>query len=139
MMTIGVGESYIADQIAPVEDEMQNSGISLAYLPSPGVVKLRLSSYDQTNGAEKIHFFNEKIQNILGDVLYSAEEKSIYQFVHELLIVKNNTLSIVESCTGESYKVILQIFLDAVNTSEVEWFHMTLDGKLSCSESMLNF
>lgn len=100
MMTIGVGESYIADQIAPVEDEMQNSGISLAYLPSPGVVKLRLSSYDQTNGAEKINFFNEKIQNILGDVLYSAEEKSIYQFVHELLLEKHSTLSIAESCTG---------------------------------------
>jgi len=100
MMTIGVGESYIANQIVPVEDEMQNSGISLAYLPSPGVVKLRLSSYDQTNGAEKINFFNEKIQNILGEVLFSNEEKSIYQFVHELLIEKHSTLSIAESCTG---------------------------------------
>ena len=100
LMTIGVGESYIADQISPIEDQMIESGISLAYLPSPGVVKLRLSSYDQANGAEQIEGFAAKIKSILGDVLFSVEEKSIYQYVHEQLVKERSTLSIAESCTG---------------------------------------
>ncbi len=100
LMTIGVGESYIADQISYIEDQMIESGISLAYLPSPGVVKLRLSSYDQINGGEKIEMFSEKIKSVLGEVLFSKEEKSIYQFAHELLLKEKSTLSIAESCTG---------------------------------------
>jgi nicotinamide-nucleotide amidase len=100
LMTIGVGESYIADQISPIEDQMIESGISLAYLPSPGVVKLRLSSYDQANGAEQIEGFASKIKSILGDIMYSVEEKSIYQYVHQQLLKEGSTLSIAESCTG---------------------------------------
>lgn len=100
LMTIGVGESFIAEQLKEMEEEISDSGISLAYLPSPGVVKLRLSSYDQQNGAQKIAGYAGQIQSILGDVLFSVEEKSIYQFVHGLLIQGQHTLSIAESCTG---------------------------------------
>jgi nicotinamide-nucleotide amidase len=100
LMTIGVGESFIAEQLKEMEEDMIHSGISLAYLPSPGVVKLRLSSYDEENGSKKIENFAAQIQSILGDALFCQEEKSIYQFTHELLLNEKLTLSIAESCTG---------------------------------------
>jgi nicotinamide-nucleotide amidase len=100
LMTIGVGESFIAEQLKEMEEDMIHSGISLAYLPSPGVVKLRLSSYDEENGSKKIENYAAQIQSILGDALFCQEEKSIYQFTHELLLNEKLTLSIAESCTG---------------------------------------
>ena len=45
ILTTGMGESYLAERIARWEDGLAGLGIKLAYLPSPGLVKLRLSAY----------------------------------------------------------------------------------------------
>jgi 3-phosphoshikimate 1-carboxyvinyltransferase len=45
--TIGVGESFLAEIIQDWETQMRNDGLKLAYLPSPGIVKLRISCYGQ--------------------------------------------------------------------------------------------
>ncbi|MBK6526474.1 MAG: hypothetical protein IPG07_13575 [Crocinitomicaceae bacterium] len=39
----GIGETTLAQNIAEIETDCRNSGIGVAYLPSPGIVKLRLS------------------------------------------------------------------------------------------------
>lgn len=39
----GVGESYIADKMAEWETDLRNNGLELAYLPSPGTVRLRIT------------------------------------------------------------------------------------------------
>src|SRR5690606_382984 len=44
ILTQGIGESYIADQLQDWENEIRARGFGLAYLPSPGIVKLRISS-----------------------------------------------------------------------------------------------
>ncbi len=43
IMTSGIGESWIADKIEDIENKLP-SHIGLAYLPSPGIVKLRLTT-----------------------------------------------------------------------------------------------
>ena len=43
-MTQGIGESFLAELIKDWEDDVYSNGLSLAYLPSPGIVKLRISS-----------------------------------------------------------------------------------------------
>ena len=41
--THGMGESFLAEIIRSWEEYLENNNIKLAYLPSPGIVKLRLS------------------------------------------------------------------------------------------------
>ena len=65
MHTQGIGESFLADQISDWEDRVRAAGLGLAYLPSPGMVKLRLSSYTGDENAALIdRFFTELEERI---------------------------------------------------------------------------
>ena len=43
-LTQGIGESFLAEIIKDWESKIYSLGYSLAYLPSPGIVKLRITS-----------------------------------------------------------------------------------------------
>ena len=58
VLTQGVGESFLADLLTDWENSLAAEDIRLAYLPSPGMVKLRMSIY---GGAEENVLF-ERIQ-----------------------------------------------------------------------------
>ncbi len=103
LMTIGAGESFIAEQLKDFENEIEEDGISLAYLPSPGSVKLRLSVYgvwDKEQASVKIKERAAQIQSILGQIVFSDSEMTIYKKIAELCQSQNKTLSVAESCTG---------------------------------------
>lgn len=103
LMTIGAGESFIAEQLKDFENEIEEDGISLAYLPSPGSVKLRLSKYgvwDKEEVSIKIKERATQIQSILGQIVFSDSEMTIYKKIAELCQSQNKTLSVAESCTG---------------------------------------
>ncbi len=103
IMTIGAGESFIAEQLKEFENDIEKDGISLAYLPSPGSVKLRLSKYgvwDKEGNANKIKERAAQIQSILGQIVFSDHEMTIYKKISELCQSQNKTLSVAESCTG---------------------------------------
>jgi nicotinamide-nucleotide amidase len=103
LMTIGAGESFIAEQLKDFENEIEEDGISLAYLPSPGSVKLRLSKYgvwDKEEVSIKIKERATQIQSILGQIVFSDREMTIYKKIAELCQSHNKTLSVAESCTG---------------------------------------
>ena len=43
-LTQGIGESFLAEKLSDWENGLRDEGLDLAYLPSPGMVKLRISS-----------------------------------------------------------------------------------------------
>jgi nicotinamide-nucleotide amidase len=102
LLTIGMGESEIVKIIHVWADGLPEN-IKLAYLPSLGRVRLRLSSKGkmekEVRGAvddqmEKLHF-------LLKDIAIGYEdETTLVQQIAKLFIKKEKTLSIVESCTG---------------------------------------
>ena len=103
IMTVGVGESFIADQLSSLEEEITSVGIALAYLPSPGIVKLRLSSYGHQTDANfqsVIERYADKIEKLLGDMVYAHSDVSLQSVVSQLLQQHQKTISIAESCTG---------------------------------------
>jgi nicotinamide-nucleotide amidase len=103
IMTVGVGESFIADQLSSLEEEITSAGIALAYLPSPGIVKLRLSSYGHQTDANfqsVIERYADKIEKSLGDIVYAHTDVSLQSVVSQLLQQHQKTISIAESCTG---------------------------------------
>lgn len=100
LMTQGIGESFLAELIKDWEDRVRNEGFGLAYLPSPGTVKLRLNSKNGTQDATKIQNYFEELMVRLPKHAYSIGEKRISKVLGDLLLDKNMTIGTVESCTG---------------------------------------
>lgn len=102
MITSGIAESILAERIAEWEDALPK-GVKLAYLPSPNIVRLRLSTYDSEDGVaarnEIDELFNQ-LYKIIPDNIVGYEDASVQQLVHQLLTERGKTLAVAESCTG---------------------------------------
>lgn len=103
VLTFGVGESFLAQKIEGWEDSLTEHKIGLAYLPSPGMVKLRMSAYDVENVEAMKSLMTKKedeLISIIGEFVYGYEKDTLQSVVGDLLRETNSTLSIAESCTG---------------------------------------
>jgi nicotinamide-nucleotide amidase len=100
--TQGIGESFLAEIIKDWEDEINRSGLKLAYLPSPGIVKLRISAFggDEKILSQRIEYFIEQLKELIPDYIYGYEKDKIEEVVGNLLRKRKSTLSLAESCTG---------------------------------------
>jgi nicotinamide-nucleotide amidase len=102
IITYGMGESMVAERIESWENELPKL-IRLAYLPSYGKLRLRLTAKG-TNLEELEKCMEaevEKVGNIIPDIIVGFdEEKTMEAVVGELLRQNNLTLGIAESCTG---------------------------------------
>lgn len=102
IMTYGQGESLVAERIENWENNLPEF-IKLAYLPSPGRVRLRLSA----RGTDK-EFLEQKIEEnvlslskIIGDIIVGFDgDETIEVILGRLLSDKKKTLATAESCTG---------------------------------------
>ena len=102
VLTYGMGESKVAKRIENWENNLP-SIIKLAYLPSYGRLRLRLTA----KGKNKLFLENslgfeiDKLKNIIGDIIIGFEESENLEFsIQKLMRHNNQTLSIAESCTG---------------------------------------
>ena len=100
LMTQGIGESFLAQKIEDWEDRIYKDGLALAYLPSPGVVKLRLTSKKGSTDAELIDTYFKELEKAHAKYVYGRNGATIFDVVGQLLRSKGKTLSTVESCTG---------------------------------------
>jgi nicotinamide-nucleotide amidase len=99
--TIGLGESFLAEKIADWEKALPNH-IKLAYLPSLGEVKLRLTSFGDSLSAMEAETdaLTEKLKERVGQFIYGYGEDPIEVVIGNILREKKLTLAIAESCTG---------------------------------------
>lgn len=99
--TIGIGESFLAEKIKDWEDSLPPH-VKLAYLPSLGEVKLRLTSHG--NSSEELKAEAEeltaKLQTRVGQFIYGYGDDPIEVVIGRTLTEKGLTLSVAESCTG---------------------------------------
>jgi nicotinamide-nucleotide amidase len=109
IMTYGQGESLVAERIENWENDLPDF-IKLAYLPSPGRVRLRLSA----RGTDK-EFLEQKIEEnvlslskIIGDIIVGFDgDETIEVILGRLLSDKKKTLATAESCTGGKIAQVL--------------------------------
>lgn len=99
--TQGLPESKLAEIIADWEDALPVN-IKLAYLPSPGRVKLRLSSKgsDRKVVQQQIDEQVAKLNAIIPNYIYSFDGRNIEEVIGDMLRNKKATLATAESCTG---------------------------------------
>ncbi|MEO0571538.1 MAG: competence/damage-inducible protein A [Bacteroidota bacterium] len=102
IMTYGLGESAIAEKIEDWEDNLPKE-IKLAYLPSLGRVRLRLSAkgHDREYLQQLVNSQAKKLYPLIGDIIYGEEEdESIEAGIGKLLTQNGMTLATAESFTG---------------------------------------
>lgn len=101
ILTQGIGESLLAEKIEEWENNLPQN-ISLAYLPSPGIVRLRLSAIGE-NKSELENLIQkqiDKLNEIISEYIYGYDNDSLEVIIGNLLKAKNKTLAVAESCTG---------------------------------------
>ena len=102
ILTYGQGESLVAERIEYWENNLPEF-LKLAYLPSPGRVRLRLSArgIDKELLEQKINENVLLLTQLIGDIIVGyEEEETIEVMLGRLLTSKNATLATAESCTG---------------------------------------
>jgi nicotinamide-nucleotide amidase len=101
ILTVGEGESFLADRIADIEDSLP-SYIKLAYLPKLGQVRLRLSGYgdDETFIKNEVNKYTALIVTRIANVVAAEEDIPIEKVILNYMTEKGLTLSAAESCTG---------------------------------------
>jgi nicotinamide-nucleotide amidase len=99
--TIGIGESFLADKISAWEKSLPEH-IKLAYLPSLGEVKLRLTGFSNSSAQieSEIDELVEKIQPLASEYIYGYGDEPIEVAIGKMLRERKLTLSMAESCTG---------------------------------------
>jgi nicotinamide-nucleotide amidase len=102
IITYGIGESALAEKIQDWEERLPQT-IKLAYLPSLGKVRLRLSTkggnLDALELLVKVEI--EKLYALLHDIMHGEEDdESLEEIISKLLTAKGLTLSTAESFTG---------------------------------------
>lgn len=99
--TVGIGESYLSDLIQEWELSLP-SHIKLAYLPSLGIVKLRLTAFgeDLSSLSSDVETELARVMPLISSYVFGYEKEELAEVVGQLLRKANASLSVAESCTG---------------------------------------
>jgi nicotinamide-nucleotide amidase len=101
ILTQGVGESFLAARIESWENALPTH-IKLAYLPQPGIVRLRLTGEgkDEKILHQQIDSEVVKLQGLIPQYIFGYDLDTLELVVGKLLKERNATLATAESCTG---------------------------------------
>ena len=101
IMTYGTFEAKLAEILTDFEAGLP-ANIKLAYLPSSGVIKLRLTGTG--NERESLEaLVSEQVSNLyktIPDLIYAENEETLEYVIGKLLTSVNSSLCTAESCTG---------------------------------------
>lgn len=101
VLTHGMGESFLTRRLEHWENTLPES-ISLAYLPSPGQVRLRLTAQGkelkrlEEDMARALHGLTNRIEGMI----FGYDKTSMQEVVGKMLLEKGQSLATAESCTG---------------------------------------
>ncbi|MDM1327474.1 CinA family nicotinamide mononucleotide deamidase-related protein [Myroides odoratimimus] len=101
IITYGIGESLLAEYLEDWENNLP-SDIKLAYLPSPGKVRLRLSSRGSNQDflSQSIEMQIDRMPESVKAYIRAYEDIDFPEIIIKELQIRNKTISFAESCTG---------------------------------------
>lgn len=99
--TVGIGESFLADKIKVWEDNLPEH-VSLAYLPSVGHVKLRLTAVGENREQleKDVDLLIKSFLPLGGDYVYGYDNTTLEEAVGDILKKTGKTIAFAESCSG---------------------------------------
>jgi nicotinamide-nucleotide amidase len=101
LVTSGMGESFVAERLVHFEKTLPPH-VKLAYLPSYGLLKLRLTAFgsDKLSTAAALSIYFHQMKELLTDITVTDQDLPIAEVLGRLLGEKGKTVGTAESCTG---------------------------------------
>ncbi|MEC3880946.1 competence/damage-inducible protein A [Parapedobacter sp. 10938] len=101
VLTAGIGESFLAEKIADIESALPPH-IHLAYLPKPGLVRLRLTATGGDLAAlkQETAAIASQLKERLGDHFLADEDTALEILIRDFMQQRKLSLATAESCTG---------------------------------------
>ena len=101
LLTVGRGEADLADSLGDLEAWL-GPDLSLAFLPSYGVVKLRITALgaDLEAARSRLGAFEAYIRERVGELIFGEGDDTLEAALGQMLRARGLTLATAESCTG---------------------------------------
>jgi nicotinamide-nucleotide amidase len=101
IMTYGTPEARLAELLTGFEASLPEN-VRLAYLPSYGIIKLRLTATGDNHEAvsKTVKEQATKLYAIIPEFIYGEDEASLEMVIGKLLLNNMKTVCTAESCTG---------------------------------------
>jgi nicotinamide-nucleotide amidase len=98
--TTGLGESSLDARIAPIYTPFKN--VETTILAKPGQVEIRLTARgkNQDEADRQVQDLADQLEKSLEDFIFARSEQTLEEVVGLLLVMKEATISLAESCTG---------------------------------------
>jgi nicotinamide-nucleotide amidase len=102
LRTAGIPESRLAERLTPLWEAAGAGQVTLAYLASPGEVRVRLTAVGATReqALAEIAPLEAKVREELGEAVYGVDDETLEEAVGRLLNERDRTLATAESLTG---------------------------------------
>jgi nicotinamide-nucleotide amidase len=100
LRTTGTPESAVAERVAPVESGLDP--LTLAYIPGPAGVDLRLTAWGLVpeDAERRLAAAAARLREVLGTRCYGEDETDLAAVVLNQLRARGERLAVAESCTG---------------------------------------
>lgn len=101
LMVAGITESALAQHLADFEDSL-GQGLHLAYLPTPGLIRLRLDGRGTDGSGIELRFDEavNRLKSRLGDLMIYDGDATAAEILLRKLADRKLTVATAESCTG---------------------------------------
>lgn len=96
----GMGESALDDMIAPIYKPYTNPVTTILFTDSDIEIHLTASAESVTRAEEIVQELVDKLEERLGENLYSTRGETIEEVIGQKLTLKRYTIATAESCTG---------------------------------------
>lgn len=119
----GIGEGEMEEVIMDIVDRQTNPTVAPYAKPNGLTLRIAASGHTQEEADELVQPMEEQIKERLGLNIYGEDDISLEEVVAEILIEKQLTISIAESCTGGflsgrlvNYPGISSVFMEGIIT-----------------------
>ncbi len=101
LLTAGEGETSLAEKLSDFEDTLPEN-IKLAYLPSLGTVRLRLTARGENEAVlnKELDHYKAELEKVVGYAVAGYDDDTMPVAIGRMLTKQGLTLGIAESCTG---------------------------------------
>lgn len=96
----GLTESEVEERIAPIYRTTENPQTTVLASPGQIEIHLRATGSDTSMALRRVEELGERLENALGDYVFSRGAESLEQVVGFYLMMRGATLAVAESCTG---------------------------------------
>lgn len=117
----GIGEGQMAEKIGAIIDTQENPTVAPYAKETEVILRITAKAKTEKEAEELIMPTEEVIRNILGEDIYGTGETTLENVLGEILVQKNLTIAVAESCTGGllagrliNYPGISSVFMEGV-------------------------